>query len=516
MPFGVIFPIPSTEVLLPMRVVRLLATVVLAALAPIGPAAAAQSATPTATSRAPAGDAPKVRTLPVSEDKPWKGDFEGLLERRMIRVLVPFSRTLYFNDRGRERGLTGELVRDFEQYVNRRYKTGNRPLTVYIVPTTRDRLLSHLEAGRGDIAAGNLTITEERLKLVDFIPLPLDQAVSEVLLTGPRSPAIASVDDLSGKTVHVRKSSSYFESLTALNARLAKAGKPPVNLVPVPDALEDEDMMEMLNAGLLELIVVDDWKAKLWAQVLPNVRVQSQIAVHEGGKIGWALRKDSPKLGAALTEFFAQAVKKEGVVAYRFAQFNKQIRQIKDPTGGEDAKRFQDTIALFNKYAPQYGFDAVMLAAQGYQESRLNQSARSHVGAVGIMQIMPATGAEMKVGDIKVAESNVHAGAKYMDRLMTRYFQDASFTETNRTLFAFAAYNAGPGSIAKARQEAEKRGLDPNRWFNHVEIVVAEKLGREPTTYVRNIYKYYVAYTLMLQAHAERKAAREQVAPGKR
>jgi membrane-bound lytic murein transglycosylase MltF len=157
-----------------------------------------------------------------------------------------------------------------------------------------------------------------------------------------------------------------------------------------------------------------------------------------------------------------------------------------------------------------------MLAAQGYQESRLDQSARSHVGAVGIMQIMPATGAEMKVGDIKVAESNVHAGAKYMDRLMTRYFQDASFTETNRTLFAFAAYNAGPGSIAKARKEAEKRGLDPDRWFNHVEIVVAEKLGREPTTYVRNIYKYYVAYTLMLQAHAERKAAREQVAPGKR
>jgi membrane-bound lytic murein transglycosylase MltF len=157
-----------------------------------------------------------------------------------------------------------------------------------------------------------------------------------------------------------------------------------------------------------------------------------------------------------------------------------------------------------------------MLAAQGYQESRLDQSARSHVGAIGIMQIMPATGAELKVGDIKVAESNVHAGAKYMDRLMNRYFQDAKFSEANRTLFAFASYNAGPGSIAKARKEAEKRALDPDRWFNHVEVIVAEKIGREPTTYVRNIYKYYVAYTLMLQAHEERKAAREQVTPGKR
>jgi membrane-bound lytic murein transglycosylase MltF len=488
----------------------------MAALALAGPAAAAQSPAPAAPASASAADAPKVRTLPVTEDKPWKGDFDRLLGRRMIRVLVPFSRTLYFNDRGRERGLTGELVRDFEQYVNRKYKTGNRPVTVYIVPTTRERLLSNLEAGRGDLAAGNLTITEERLKLVDFTPLPLEQSVSEVVLTGPKSPAIASVDDLSGKTVHVRKSSSYFESLTALNTRLTGAGKAPVKLVLVPDALEDEDMMEMLNAGLFELIVVDDWKAKLWAQVLPNVRVQSKVPVHEGGRIGWALRKESPKLGAVLTEFFAQAVKKEGVVAYRFAQFNKQIRQIKDPTGGEDVRRFQDTIALFNRYAPRYGFDAVMLAAQGYQESRLDQSARSHVGAVGIMQIMPATGAELQVGDIKVAESNVHAGAKYMDRLMTRYFQDAHFSEANRTLFAFASYNAGPGSISKARKEAAKRGLDPDRWFNHVEVVVAEKIGREPITYVRNIYKYYVAYTLMLQAQAERDAARQQVAPGKR
>jgi membrane-bound lytic murein transglycosylase MltF len=495
-----------------MKVVIFLATV-LVALGPIGPAIAAP---PAASSPAAPAAAPKVRTLPISDDKPWMGDFDRLLARRMIRVLVPFSRTLYFNDRGRERGLTGELVRDFEQYVNRKYKTGNRPLTVYIVPTTRDRLLSNLEAGRGDLAAGNLTITEERLKLVDFIPLPLDQTVNEVILTGPKSPAIASVDDLSGKTVHVRRSSSYFESLTALNVRLTQAGKRPVTLGSVPDALEDEDMMEMLNAGLFELIVVDDWKANLWAQVLPNLRVQTKVAVHEGGRIGWALRKGSPKLGAALTEFFAQAVKKEGVVAYRFAQFNKQIRQIKDPTGGEDAKRFQDTIKLFNRYAPQYGFDAVMLAAQGYQESRLDQSARSHVGAVGIMQIMPATGAELKVGDIKIAESNVHAGAKYMDRLMTRYFQDAHFTEANRTLFAFASYNAGPGAIARARKETAKRGLDPDRWFNHVEVVVAEKLGREPTTYVRNIYKYYVAYTLMLQAQADRDAAREQVVPGKR
>ena len=156
-----------------------------------------------------------------------------------------------------------------------------------------------------------------------------------------------------------------------------------------------------------------------------------------------------------------------------------------------------------------------MLAAQGYQESQLNQSAKSHVGAIGIMQVMPATGAELKVGDIRVAENNVHAGAKYMDILMTKYFTDAKFSELNRSLFAFASYNAGPGNISRMRKEAVKRGLDPDVWFNNVEIVTAEKIGMETTTYVRNIYKYYASYRLMLDMQDAMKKARETVKPGR-
>jgi membrane-bound lytic murein transglycosylase MltF len=129
------------------------------------------------------------------------------------------------------------------------------------------------------------------------------------------------------------------------------------------------------------------------------------------------------------------------------------------------------------------------------------------------MQIMPATGAELNVGDIRITEPNIHAGAKYMDQLMTRYFKDAKFSEGNRPLFGFASYNCGPGNVAKARRIAAERGLDPDRWFNNVEIVVAERIGTETTTYVRNIYKYYVAYRLTLDAHAQAEAARRQVAP---
>ena len=469
---------------------------------------------------APAEEAPKAppkkRALPTAA-KVWKGDFDKMVERRMVRVVVPYSRTLYFNDKGRERGVTADHVRDFEQFINRKYaKTlGKRPITVYMIPTTRDELLEDVANGEGDIAAGNLTVTDERRRIVDFFAPESQRPASEVVLTGPKSPAIDSADDLAGKTVHVRKASSYHESLVALNERFRKEGKPAVKLHLVPDALEDEDMMEMLNLGLFGAIVVDDWKARIWAQVLPKVKVNDGAVVRTGARVGWAFRKGSPRMHAILEEFHEKVVKKGNLQQLRMAQYGKRVKQLKDPTGSAEYKRFESTIALFRKYGDKYHFDALMLAAQGYQESTLDQNARSHVGAIGIMQLMPATGAELKVGDIRLAEPNIHGGAKYMDQLMTRYFPDAKFDDANRSLFAFAAYNAGPGRIAAMRREAAKRKLNPDKWFNNVELVTAEKVGIETTTYVRNIFKYYTAYKLMLEVAEEQRRARETFTPGK-
>jgi membrane-bound lytic murein transglycosylase MltF len=457
----------------------------------------------------------KVRQMDIST-KLRTGDFDMMLNHRVIRVLMPYSRSLNFNDKGREMGLSAENIRDFERWINKKYakKLGNRPLTVLIFTTTRDKLLPGVAQGVGDIAVGNLTVTEERLKTVDFASPASQPGVKELVITGPKSPVIASTEDLAGKTVHVRKTSSYYESLMALNGRFKKEGKPTVKLVLVPDALEDEDMMEMLNAGLLQVIVVDNWKAKTWAQILPKIRVNEQVVVRESGKLGWAIRKGSPKLAAEILDFYQNYLKKEGVYAYRLKRYMSRFKQIKDPTGMSEWERFEKTLVVFRKYGDKYSFDPLMLAAQGYQESQLNQNKKSPVGAIGVMQVMPATGKELKVGNIRITEPNIHAGTKYMDHLMTRYFSDANFTENNRTLFAFASYNCGPGNISKMRKEAVKRGLDPNQWFNNVEIVTAEKIGMETTTYVRNIYKYYVAYRLQLEAQETARKAREQVAPG--
>ena len=476
-------------------------------------AAGAWAGTPAKPPPGPVAE-PKARQLAI-QVKTWAGDFDGMLERRVIRVLAPYSRSLYFNDKGRERGIAADGVRGFERWINKKYakQLAKRPITVLIIPTTRDKLLPGAVQGSGDIVVGNLTITEERRKIVDFVSLPGQTSVKELVITGPKSPAIATADDLAGKTVHVRKASSYHESLVALNERFRKEGKPAVKIVLVPDALEDEDMMEMLNAGLLTAIVVDDWKAKMWAQILPKIKVNEQAVVREGGQIGWATRKGSPKLEAEILAYMKANLTK-GMITGRVKQYMQRVNQIKDSSGKDELKRFEQTYALFEKYGKQYNFDPLMLAAQGYQESQLKQDAKSQVGAIGVMQVMPATGKELNVGDIRNVEPNIHAGAKYMDKLMTKYFTDAKFDDVNRTLFAFASYNAGPGNISKMRKAAGKSGLDPDQWFNNVEVVTAQKIGIETTTYVRNIYKYYVAYKLLKETREAGEKAREQVAPG--
>ena len=457
----------------------------------------------------------KIRHL-STENKRWTGDFDRMLERRMIRVLVPYSRTLFYVDKGRERGVTADHVRDFERHINHKYakQLGKRPLTVYIVPTTRDELLSGVAEGLGDIAAGNLTDTEERRKIVDFVTFADGRPVRELIVTGPKSPPIANLDELSGRTLHVRKASSYYESALALNERLKGEGKEPVVIGELPDELEDEDALEMLNAGLFECLVVDDWKARMWAQILPRIKVREDLVMRAQGYTGWVVRKNSPALAAAIMDAYERVVVSQGGMSSRRAQYHRSIKQITNNTASAELQRFERTVTLFEKYGLKYGFDPLMLAAQGYQESRLDQEARSHVGAIGIMQIMPATGAGLGVGSIHIAENNIHGGAKYMDQLLTKYFKDAKFSEYNRTLFAFASYNAGPGNISRMRTEAVKRGLDPDKWFNNVEIVVGERIGLETTTYVRNIYKYYVAYKLTLDAQDAVRKARERCSSG--
>ena len=441
------------------------------------------------------------RKLNKITDK-WIGDFDDMMSRRAIRILIPFSRTLYYFDKGHERGLSIGLARDFERYINKKYRKrlGNRPITVYAIATAREHLIDHIMDGEGDISAGNLTITNERIKLVDFVGLKKQRGNTEVVVTRMNGVNIKSIEDLSGKTVNVRKSASYYDSLLKLNKQFMKEGKPLIKIELVPDDLEDEDMMEMINVGLLKIIIVDDVIAKTWSQILPNIRVDYNVYVRKNGKTGWIIRKNSLKLKAELTEFYNKFVEKNSVFDVRLMKAMERVGQLKDNSTNLDGERFQNMLSYFRKYGKKYHFDPLMLSAQGYQESKLDQSARSPVGAIGIMQVMPSTAEQLKVGDITQTEANIHAGTKYMYILLKRYFNGAHFNDDNRMLFALASYNAGPGNISKMRNLASacECGLDENKWFNNVEIIAGDKIGIETTTYVRNIFKYYVSYRLIM------------------
>jgi membrane-bound lytic murein transglycosylase MltF len=235
------------------------------------------------------------------------------------------------------------------------------------------------------------------------------------------------------------------------------------------------------------------------------------VAVHKEGYIGCAFRKNSPLLTTELNDFYYRYEKKLASMPYRLKKYYQQVKQLQDPTKSGNAKRYQEILGLFEKYGKKYDFDPLMLAAIGFQESKLDQSTRSPVGAIGVMQVMPSTGKQMKVGNITITEHNVHAGTRYMDLLMTTYFKDAHFDQYNRSLFAFASYNAGPNRIVRLRKMAAERGLNPDVWLNSVEIVVSEKIGLETTTYVRNIMKYYYSYKLMQERSEETRAEKQQL-----
>jgi membrane-bound lytic murein transglycosylase MltF len=331
--------------------------------------------------------------------------------------------------------------------------------------------------------------------------------VREIVVTGDEVPNLESAEALSGKKVATRRSTSYYESLTKLNERLVALGKPPVIIKLVPDTLESEELMEMTAAGLLPAVVVDDWIARLWVEIIKGLKLHPNAALREGGQIAWAVRPDNPKLLATLNRAIAAIDGNALQWASHTKIYLAKLKQLHTASQSADMQRFRDTLEIFRTYAGQYRFDTLLLLAQGYQESRLDQNVRSPVGAIGIMQVMPKTGQILGVGDIHKADANVHAGAKYIAQLMDVYFKDIPFDEQNRTLFAFAAYNAGPGKIKSLRREAEAQKLDPNVWFDNVERVAAARVGQEPIRYVRNIYKYYIAYKLIQEDEAADKAA---------
>jgi membrane-bound lytic murein transglycosylase MltF len=440
--------------------------------------------------------------LPITFER-RVGDLDGMLKRHEIRALVVPSRSGFFYDKGHPQGIYFEALDEFQRFVNRRFRTGSLKINVTYLPVRPEQLENALLEGVGDVVAYGVEVTPEREKRVLFTT-PIDSNVKQVIVTGPKAPPITGLEDLSGKEIYVNPLTVYYENLQHLSESLQNAGKPPILVKKADPNLTDEDLLEMVNAGLIPATATINIRAEFWSKVFPHLILHSSIILKEDGQLAWATRPDSPQLRKLLDEF----VKGRGLgtafgntLLRRYLQNTKWLQ---DATSNEEMKKFQAYVSYFKKYAAEYDFDYLMLVAQGYQESLLDQSRRNPSGAVGIMQVIPkiAAAPPINISNVYAAENNIHAGAKMLRDIADTYFKDPKLDPLNKTLMVFASYNAGPTRISRLRKKAAADGLNPNEWFGNVELVVAKDVGQETVQYVSNIYKYYVAYKLTLEESA--------------
>lgn len=440
----------------------------------------------------------------------WTGDLDGIVERRFMRILTVHNPLFFSFDGVKQKGMVAELAKLFEKHLNEEIGSVLAP-TVVVIPVARDELIPRLIEGRGDVVMGNLTITPDRQKLVDFGP-PLYPNIDELVITGPAANKVGSFDDLVKTGLYVRRSSSYFEHLQTLNAKRKAQGKPLIPITEADENLEDFDLLDLVNVGVIKAVVVDSHKADFWEKVFDKIKVHRNLSVHSGNQIAWAIRKNSPDLMKSISAFSEMSKKGSLLGNIVRKRYLGNTRWLENPMLDENRKRYEKTIDIIKRYASQYEFDWLLIAAQAYQESRFDQSKRSPAGAIGVMQVLPSTSAGREVGipDISTLENNVHAGVKYLNWLRENYYSDKSISALDRVLFSFAAYNSGPGNMKRARQRAQRLGFDPDRWFGNVEIGMYRAVSGEPASYVRNIYKYYVTYQSLEQARQQRQQALEE------
>lgn len=438
-----------------------------------------------------------AHTLPLDAhlSASYMDDLPELMEKKYIRVLTTLNRTNFYVADGRLVGFEYELLKDYGKFLNAKIPDKNLQIVLEFIPVERDELIPKLIDGYGDIAAAGLTVTPRRSEQVDFSD-PYLSGVAEVLVSRQDMASLETVNDLSGQTIAVRKSSSYFQSLERLNDTFRRQGRDPVDIIALSEELETEDILEMVGTGALPMTVADNYLAQAWQEVLPSLVVHEGIKLRQGGKIAWAVRKNNPELKKSLNRFMRTHKKGTLLGNIYFRRYYENAARLKDPTRLEHWQKVREYEPIIRKYADQYRFDWLLILALAFQESGLNPASKSHAGAVGIMQIRPSTarGSHVGIADVQDVENNIHAGVKYLAFLRDHYFSGKEIRPRDRVRLALAAYNAGPAKIRRVRARAKKMGLDANKWFRNVELAALRSIGQETVRYVSNINKYYVLY----------------------
>lgn len=423
-----------------------------------------------------------------------------MVGRKEIRALVILNPIGFFYENGLPKGAMYEALQAFEGFTNEKLKTGTIKLQVTFLPFRIDQIEAALTEGIGDLVAYMVAITPTREQRVAF-STPVQKDVTQIILTGSEYSTVSTFEDLGGKEVYVNPLTVYYGNLQKVSETLQKSSKKPILIKAADKYLTDDDLIQMVNAGLIQATVTTNVRAELWSKVLDHIKPHPELKVASGVQVAWVMRKDNPRLKQLVDEFLVSHAIGTSFGNTVLRRYLKNTEWVKNATSKQEYDKFRALVAVFQKYAALYDFDYLMLAAQGYQESMLNQAARNPSGAVGIMQVIPkyAAASPINIPNVFDAQSNIEAGAKMLRNIADTYFNDPKIAPLDRTLFSFASYNAGPNRIAGLREKAKQKGLDPNVWFDNVELVAALEIGQQTVLYVGNVYKYYVAYKLALE-----------------
>ena len=443
---------------------------------------------------------------------PKKVDLPALISGGTVRFAVAPDPILIAVDGFEAVGAAIAAGRELEKLLGQRAGTdGESPSVspvVLPVPIPRALIGEAITEGRADFAT--MPVTPDNRKRVAFTRPIIENVRDLVVLSPEAAGAIETFDDLVLFYVAVPEGTIYEESMVRLNRARREQGKTAIPIRRLDPLLDDYDLMEMAAVGLVPATLMSRHKLEVWSKIHPEAVVRRKMIVRERGAIAFAARPDAPKLLAALDDFAEKVAKGTLLGNIIYKRFFKDADRIENIATSERQERIAAVEPVIRRFSNRYSFDSDLVLAQAYQESRLDPEAVSHMGAQGIMQVLPSTARDRSVAipDISSVENNVHAGVKYLRYLRNTHFDDDAISALDQTLFAFAAYNAGPGNMAKARRQAKRMGLDPNVWFENVEVAIGRAVSREPVVYVRNIYKYFVAHRLLRAIREERAASR--------
>ena len=435
-------------------------------------------------------------------------DWDAIRKRGFIRVLTQNDAFCCYIRNGALVGFEYELIRHFAAQ--------NGLEVSLVIPPKFSDLPKWLAEGRGDIIAANFTMSEERIAQYPELVFCAPYGGATEYIVGRENEKAASIRELDGRKIAVRKGNSYFNTLKRLQAQGAK-----FEIVPVPENLTTPRIVALIAQGKFDLTAADDVIIHLMQN--NGVKVKKLFPISGKRSYSWVVRKNNPKLAAAVADYF----KKEN----RSAFFNLTSRKYYAPSNAKKAesvtlKYGPGTLScydpIFKKYGDLYGFPWYFLAAQSYQESRFDAGATNRYGAQGLMQVMPRTAKELGFSDVIQPDNGIHAGTKYMSLLRDRFGQDISGDD--RLIFALASYNAGYGHVQDARRLALQKGLNPNVWKGNVEVALdllsepefasKAKYGYcrsfETLRYVRNIMEHAGSYEKMLSAQRNAAVPAEQ------